>query len=160
MFEYRVTKYDPAFRDTSGAYNRAEWTAVSDIGRSFNGEPLTEAEYLRVESAYIATALEFLRESGVSSLVVRGLENHREAALTFGNGAHLSLEQVGVSLSRVLREEFWCKLEGPDSFVHIGYDYYMYLGVPTACPKAEQLAASLGLFVESFQSPYGDLDAA
>jgi len=160
MFEYRVTKYDPALRDASGAYTRSEWTAVSDVGSSFNGILLTELAYLRIESAYIAVALAFLRESGVTSLVVNSLENHRKTELTIGEGTHLSLAQIGATLSRLLREEFWCRLEGADSFVHIGYDYYMYIGVPVVCPKARQLATAHGLFVEPFWSPYGDLGAA
>lgn len=158
MFEYRVTKYNPDVRNSGSTYT--EWTSVSDIGRSFRGVPLSADEYQRVESAYIASALEFLRESGVSSLTVSGLENHSDAPVTFVDGAVLSLEQVETILPRLLREEFWCKLEGPDSFVHVGYDYYMYVGVPVACPTAEQLAATLGLFVEPFQSPYSDSDGA
>jgi hypothetical protein len=158
MFEYRVTKYDPAVRHSGGTYT--EWTSVSDIGRVFGGTPLTRAEYQRVESAYITSALAFLRESGVASLSIRGLENHGTALLAFGNGDILSLEQVEAILPQVLREEFWCKLEGPDSFIHVGYDYYMYVGVPLACPKSEHLAASLGLFPEPFPSPYDGEDAA
>jgi len=154
MFQYRVTKYDPRIRNSGGTYT--EWTSVSDIGKSFDGVPLTEPEYQRVESAYVGVAVEFLRESGVQSLTVRCLENYGGAILAFEDHEALSLEQLAAILPRVLREEFWCKFEGPDSFVHVGYDYYMYLGVPCACPKSEQLAASLGLFVESFQSPYGE----
>jgi hypothetical protein len=160
MLKFRVTKYDPTLRAPDGAYLRDVWTSVSDIGRIFSGEKLTDVEYERVESAYIASALAFLRESDVSSLAVCRLENHFGATLTFGNGAHLSLEQIAATLPRVLREEFWCTLEGPDSFIHIGYDYYMYIGMPSACPGAQQLAASLGLFVEPFQSPYGGPVAA
>jgi hypothetical protein len=57
-------------------------------------------------------------------------------------------------MRRVLREEFWCRLEGPEAFVHFGYDYYLYVGVPRACPEAEQATRRAGLFVESFRSPY------
>jgi len=160
MIEYRVTKYDPALRDIGGAYALPEWSSFTDIGCMFNGSPLSEAEYLQVENAYISSALEFLCESGVSSLAVRELENHRGAQLTFGEGSTLSLEQLKTALPRGLREEFWCKFEGPDSFIHIGYDYYMYVGVPTPCSKAEQVAAGIGLFVEPFKSPYGGLVAA
>jgi hypothetical protein len=159
MIEYRVTKYPPALRDAGGSYTRSEWTSFSDIGSMFNGSQLSEAEYLQVENAYINSALEFLRESGVSSLVIRMLENHRGAVLTVSEGSNISLEQVKNTLSRVLREEFWCKFEGPSSFIHVGYDYYMYVGVPAPCAKAEQLASSLGLFVEPFQSPYRDRGA-
>ena len=160
MLEFRVTKYDPALRAQDGVYLRDDWTSASDVGRTFNGDELTDVEYKRVESAYVASALAFLRESGVLSLAVCRLENHFGAALTPGNGVHLSLDQVAATLPRLLREEFWCTLEGQDSFIHIGYDYYMYIGVPSACPGAQQVAASLGLFVEPFQSPYGDPVAA
>jgi len=160
MIEYRVTKYDPALRDIGGAYALPEWSSFTDIGCMFNGSPLSEAEYLQVENAYIVSALEFLRESGISSLAVRELENHRGAPLTFGEGSNLSLDQLKTALSRILREEFWCKLEGRDSFIHIGYDYYMYVGVPACCSRAEQVASGLGLFVEPFQSPYGGMGAA
>jgi len=88
------------------------------------------------------------------------LENHRGALLTVGEGSNLSLEQLKIMLPGVLREEFWCKFEGPNSFIHIGYDYYMYVGVPVRCSRAEQLASSLGLFVEPLRSPYGDSGAA
>jgi hypothetical protein len=160
MFEFRITKYDPAFRDPNGAYLRDDWTSVSDVGLSFDGKLLTNTEYRRVESAYIASALAFLRESGTTSLNVNGLEYHGSTPLSFSEGAVVSLEQAETILSHVLREDLWCKLEGPDSFIHIGYDYYMYVGVSVVCPQAQALAVSLGLFVESFQSPYGDADAA
>jgi hypothetical protein len=159
MIQFRVTKYDPAFRDPNGAYHRDDWTSVSDIGQSFEGTLLTNAEYERVESAYIASALAFLRESGISCLTVRGLEYHGDASLPFGDGAVISLEQAETIIPRLLREELWCKLEGQDSFVHIGYDYYMYVGVPVICPDAHAFAVRFGLFVEAFQSPYHDLDA-
>ena len=158
MFQYRVTKYNPTFRDVSGVYTRNEWTAFCDIGKSFNEVILTNAEYQRVESAYVSTVVAFLQESNVLSLVVCGLENYGGIVLGFSDGSSLSLKQIEVTLPRILREEFWCKLKASQSFVHVGYDYYMYLGVPVVCPKAEQLAASLGLFVELFQSPYNDVE--
>src|SRR5262249_7558114 len=36
----------------------------------------------------------------------------------------------------------------------VGYDYYMYVGVPRSCPGTEEQARRLGLYVESFRSPY------
>jgi hypothetical protein len=68
----------------------------------------------------------------------------------------LGLSAAASVIRRLLREEFWCRLEGADGFIHIGYDYYMYLGVARQCPGAEALARQAGLFVERFQSPYRD----
>src|SRR5262249_56008880 len=46
-FQFRVTKYDPRFRDSRGAYMREDWIAMSDIGKSFEGVTLTASEYER-----------------------------------------------------------------------------------------------------------------
>lgn len=154
MLEFRVTKYDPDHRDRRGAYTRDEWTSVGDIGRAFAGVVLTEAEYRLVEDAYATAAVAFLREAGVQSLAVAGLENHAAVPLAFTDGSSLDLAEVGEVVRRVLQEEFWCRLEGAVAFVHVGYDYYMYVGVPVACPIAAALAGQLGLFVEPFRSPY------
>ena len=147
MFEFRVTKYDPAYRRGGVAYTRDEWTSVNDIGRSFGGEIFTDAVYQRTEDAYIAVASAFMQEAGIQSLTVAGLQNHAAVILPFGEGAALSVADAAEVARRVLREEFWCRLEG-SGFVHLGYDYYMYLGVPRPCAAAEALAQQFGLFVE------------
>jgi hypothetical protein len=154
VFEFRVTKYDPAYRDGRGAYTLDDWTSISDIGKTFAGVVLSEAEYRRVEDAYATAAVAFLQEAGVSSLAVTALENHWAVALPFANGSSLGLADAVEVVRRVLREEFWCKLEGEGAYVHVGYDYYMFVGVPDRCPGASALARQLGLFVEPFRSPY------
>jgi hypothetical protein len=154
VFEYRVTKYDPAFRDRAGRYVRDEWTSFGDIGRPFGGVVLTREEYQRVEDAHVEAALAFLREAGCASLVAAGVENHAGSPLAPAEGDRLAGLQLGEVVRRLLREEFWCRLEGDGCFLHVGYDYYLYVGVPSPCPQACQLAARLGLFAEEFPSPY------
>jgi len=153
VFEYRVTKYDPSFRDARGAYLRDEWTSISDIGRSFGGTLLAREDYQRVEDAYVEAALGFLREAKQSALMAVALENHAQHPLGFGVGDVLRLEHVGEVIRHVLREDFWCRLEAPDAFIHFGHDYYMYIGVPTPCPDTKKLAHERGLFVEDQISP-------
>lgn len=160
MNEYRVTKYNPALRDSSGAYTRDEWIMFGDIGRSFGGVELTLGEYERVERAYIAAAVAFLQEGAISHLAVCGLENKRRLPIPFTEGESLPIEQISRVLRSVLREECWCRLEADSAFVHVGWDYYMYLGVPHPCPTARRQAEEQGLYVEEFASPYRrDLDA-
>ena len=154
--EYRVTKYNPALRDHSGAYTKVDWVSFTQIGQTFSGVVLTADEYERVEEAYVQAALSFLRESGLSSMRVTGLENHRVQPLGFRNGSVLPLERIGEIIRRILREEFWCRLEGSNAFIHFGWDYYMYIGVPHPCPTARAGAAKLGLYVEEFASPYAE----
>lgn len=154
MNEFRVTKYDPIHRDARGHYKRDEWTSASDIGKTFAGVVLTEAEYQRVEDAYATVAVAFIQEAEVHSLAVDGLENNADVLVPFSEGSLLGLEVIGSVVRRMLREEFWCRLEGAGAFVHIGRDYYMYIGVPYPCPDEQMLAQKLGLFVEPFASPY------
>jgi hypothetical protein len=157
--QYRVTKYNPAFRDQSGAYIKDEWTFFGQIGQTFSGVLFTADEYERVEQAYVQTAFSFLRESGVLSLRIVGLENSRMQPLDFQNDSVLTLDRIGEIIRRILRDEFWCRLEGGGGFIHFGWDYYMYIGVPHPCPTAQALAVELGLYVEVFASPHvGDED--
>ncbi len=154
VFEFRVTKYDPAHRDATGEYTRDEWTSVEDIDQTFGGVVLTKAEYERAEDAYATAAVAFLREAEVPSLAVTGLENAKGVPLPITEGSLIGLAGIDEMVRRLLREEFWCRLEGVGAFVHVGWDYYMYVGVPRPCPSAAALAGQLGLFVEQFRSPY------
>jgi hypothetical protein len=160
VFEFRVTKYDPALRDAHGAFTGNVWTSFSDIGMPFSGIPLTEEEYFRVEDAYATAATSFMRESGVPALTVAGLENHAGTPLPFGEATSLGPAEFGAVVRRLLRGECWCRLESVGGFIHIGWDYYMYIGVQRSCPLAEDVAQGLGLFVEPFHSPYHERGGA
>ena len=154
MYQYRITKYDPSLRDRDGAYSVDEWTSHSDIGKSFGGVHLTEDGYLRVEQAYLEAAAAFLSEARITELTVVGLENHGKTSTAPQDKSRIEAEDVVKVLRSLLREEFWCKLESPAAFIHVGYDYYMYIGTPVECARASVVAQDKGLFVEAFKSPY------
>lgn len=153
MFEYRVTKYDPAFRDARGVYGRDEWTSFADIGRPFGGEPLTTEAYQRVEDAYVATALAFWAEVGRPTLIARGVEHAKEVRAP-AEGSAVDAALLDDLVRRVLREELWCRLESETYFLHVGWDYYAYVGVSEPCLASCALAAASGLFVEAMASPH------
>ena len=90
---------------------------------------------------------------------VAELENPRMQPLDFQNDSVLPLDSIGEFIRRILRQEFWCRLEGSEGFIHFGWDYYMYIGVPHPCPTARARAAELGLYVEEFASPYVEDEA-
>lgn len=152
MLEYRITKYDPAGR--LGGKRHTQWTAFSDIGRRFDGALLTRAAYEAAEAAYIAVALSFLREAGVTSLSVRGLECGEGAPCAYAEGDVLAAGETPPLMAAILREACWCRLEAPRGFVHFGWDFYMYVGVASACPDAARQAVQAGLFVEEMPSPH------
>jgi hypothetical protein len=133
MHQYRVTKYDPAFRDASGAYTKKDWTSFGDISRSHNGVAFSEDEYLRVESAYIDAARKFIVEDDCRALRVLGIENRTASAHAPRDGSLISVEDLPAVCRSILREEFWCRLEAEGRFLHFGYDYYMYVGVKSKC---------------------------
>ena len=67
--QWRITKYNPAFRDENGYYTIIEeWTCPSQIGQTINGNEFTLAEYLRIEAAYVDTVIQFLNASNLRSL--------------------------------------------------------------------------------------------
>ncbi|MEY2862315.1 MAG: hypothetical protein RLY58_22 [Pseudomonadota bacterium] len=154
MYQYRITKYNPSRRDVGGAYPVDEWTSRSDIGKSFGGVSLTENDYLRTEQAYLEAAVAFLKEAKVEELTVIGLENHSKVHTAPKDGGRIKAEDVPEVVRSLLREEFWCRLEAQGAFIHVGYDYYMYIGVPIESTDAAAAAQANGLFVEAFKSPY------
>lgn len=154
MHHYRVTKYNPDHRDATGAYVRDDWTSFGDIGRAFHGITLSRDEYLRVESAYVGVAMTFLEEDRSPDLHVVGLEIRGDKPTAPTEGSVVSRQDLVKVCRSILREKFWCRLESGSRYLHFGWDYYMYVGVVSDCMQAVAKAKSLGLFVESFDSPY------
>jgi hypothetical protein len=157
---WRVTKYDPRRRATDGAYLDDDWTSVDDIG-----DLVTVADYLRVESAYVAAVRAFLDDRGLTHLTVRDLEGPRSALAVLGpddpavdaplaEGTELDLQGIDAACRLALREHLWCRLEAPGLAVHVGWDYYMYIESDAPC-EAAVVRASRELFVERIEvSPY------
>lgn len=157
LHHYRITKYDPSRRLPSGAYPLDEWTAFSDVGKTFQGQTFELDEYLRVEAACLGTIRAFLNEAGIAKLQLRGLENHwRNPVPAFvADRAWLDVPQ-SLEFSRLaLREVVWGKLGAPGkAYVHFGWDFYLYVGVPRRCRESVSKAGAEGLFVQAYRSPY------
>ena len=155
--QHRITKYNPALRDASGAFTGDDWTACSDVGRAFGGVVLAQAAYQLVEDAYVFAVDSLLRAAGVDSLQLRGLENRSNSKLPgfVKPGADLNVAQCAEFARIALRERAWGRLVAPGrAYVHFGYDYYMYIGLPRKCADTLDAVQQRGLFVEPFRSPY------
>lgn len=74
MYWWRVTKYDPRYRDKSGRYLRDEWVGAAQIGKEFVDGALTKEEYIRVEDLYAAAVARFWTASGEPPLQIQALE--------------------------------------------------------------------------------------
>lgn len=161
-FEYKVTKYDPRFYGgPGGAYTRDEWTAYSDIGKSFDGTVLTRAEYERIEDLYLRAVRIAAEASGVEEFQVLDVERHGDVSegLNLVEGQRVGLAEAIEICRNMLRENgVWCTLEADSEFyVHVGFDYYMYIGTSVDVSALWQPLEKDGLFVESnWPSPYLD----
>jgi hypothetical protein len=156
---YRVTKYDPALRDHSGAYTGDDWSMFAEIGGTFGGVRLTLAAYLDIEARHLVALASFFEESRTATVTAEGVEN---AMGTFrvSEGAELAPVDAIEAVRQMLRDEGWCRLVNGDRFyIHVGWDYYLYVGTETRCDQSVAFAAESGLFVdEDFPSPYLDDD--
>lgn len=158
-----MTKYDPRFRNSSGQFEKDDWTAISDVGKSFGNQILTLETYLQVEAQYVMAARLFLAHHGCREFVVGDLEQGIELqGLSRDDCRFVGLElpspyereiwgvdRIDVLIRACLRELLWCNLLGNDKpcSVHFGRDYYMYFcpGAMSADLKAQ--IEAIGLFV-------------
>ena len=152
---YRVTKYDPVLRDTSGAYTGDDWIMFEQIGQTFDGVRLTLAMYLDVEARHLVVLASFLEESGTAGVTAAGVKN-ADQTFRVSEGARLSRVEAIEAVRQMLRDEGWCRLIDDDRFyIHVGWDYYLYVGCDQPCERSVALAEEKGLFVDrDFPSPY------
>lgn len=163
MFCWRITKYNPAYRNASGAYQKDEWTSFSDIGKKFGATTFTFAEYSTTENAYVDAIAQFLTCNDTQSMRIIFLEKHSlpkdlsfysqpliDTFHTIVDNLVLDQEAIQNVARLVLREDIWCKLVAQNMFIHFGYDYYMYITSEQNCDSAVMRIKQSGLFVEPY----------
>ncbi|MGC1498282.1 MAG: hypothetical protein WA790_20925 [Sulfitobacter sp.] len=105
-------------------------------------------ECLNVEACYISAALALLRDDGVTSVQLIDPHNpdheNRKAPLS----------ELPEELRSCLREQSNLQFQSGTSFIHVGYDYYMYVGLNAVNDRTITQIEESGLFVEPFFSPY------
>ena len=74
MFEYRISKHNPKWRNRRGHYTVDEWTCFSEVGKAMT---LEESE--EVEKRYIAAALHVGKSWGDVSIYVEAVEDYQDA---------------------------------------------------------------------------------
>lgn len=170
MYSYRVTKYNPIYRNERGAFLNDDWTSVSDIGKSFVAGALSPEEYINIETAYTNAILAFMKCNNLNSLVITNLSKTMrpikssicsqemiDMYRTLKDNQAIDLKDIPAVARLILREHIWGRLLNEKMFVHFGYDYYMYIGSQKTCPITVFQIEQSGLFVEEFASPYLEL---
>ncbi|MEX6634423.1 DUF7683 domain-containing protein [Hyphococcus lacteus] len=174
MIEYRIIKYDQSQRDERGAYiGPSAWTCYSDVGETFDGKVLTIEECLRVESAYINAAIKLFEESGLPHLRLTRVDGHEWQKeklrseggplydpafdeIEFAEDVIVLHKDMPTVLQMIFRGFAEASLEWRDKFyIHIGWDFHMYVGIGKATTDNDDAARSRDLYVESnYPSPY------
>ena len=167
MYYWRVTKYNPIYRDAQGRYTREEWTSIEDIGKLYKGEELTVEEYEVIENAYVEAVVFAMKQLELETLKVTELETGEYTVYkgvsdltsehfykTVQNNKDVSIDDVPHLVKLILREIIWAKLVSDDLCVHFGYDYYMYFIIKKKLEKVIRHISEKGLFIEDFKSPY------
>lgn len=154
MMMYRISKYDHKYR-VGAKYLRNEWTDYSDIGKVFENRVLTEQEYFFVEQNYISCIVNILQTAGIESLSVKALEEY--TTVVWQNNQWLLIEDLSSIFRDCLRNKCWCRLENNNTYVHFGYDYYVYVGVDLPFEKVTEICQKHNLFCNVQHSPYCEM---
>ena len=154
MWQFRITKYDPNKRNDLGHYlDIDEWTEFSEVGKKISLE-----EYEAIEGLYLDAAYELISKSGIKFLNLIGLENYKKLC-PYAENDQIDISNIRDVVRSLLRTEYWAKLESQEGFIHIGYDFYMYVGTKDFDESAICKIADSGLYVEQMSSPYNENDS-
>lgn len=167
MHKYRITKYDPRYRNRDGIYTKQDWTSVSDTECG----ALTIEKYIDTEDRYIRTFNNITSVVGISCLIVSSLEKmlscheveerdkrygltkYYSADIELFNevkeGIRLNIGKASDLIRLILREYIWCELStGNDEKFTFGYDHYMYFYSDKEYSDVLMQCTCDGIFIE------------
>jgi hypothetical protein len=170
MKKYNISKYNPELKDNSGRYLKEDWTAISDIGKSFDGKVLSSEDYLEMEDKYIKAVYEILDFCNLKSLNVQDVRKsfkydrfielinerkivYNEDLLKLYNSLEsikiLPYQEIGLFCRLLLREDIGAKVSYPRKLkIFICYDYLLGIHSNRSIEKVIPRIKDLGLFVE------------
>ncbi len=150
MYKYRISKYDPQYRDDNGIYLKEDWISYADIGKVYNGREFNKNDYINTEKKYYNTILKILRINHVNEMIIDNVElnfsikeikqmlqgsgldlslQDETLIKSLKSGMKISIQYLPMYIKLILRECFWGIFRNCSSTIYIefGYDYYMYL---------------------------------
>lgn len=158
-----ITKYNPRFYDSNNLYTKNEWTSYGDIGREYDAHLFTKEEYERVERSYIDAVNLFIDFVGTNRAQVSNYRREYayisecrtndpqlyDVCKRLKNGMTLKANDISIAIQLVLREYVQMSFVVDDlsnSYVHFGYDYYMYFVSDREIGELKVAVEKLGLF--------------
>lgn len=174
MYKFNISKYNPAFRDSNWRYIKEDWTAISDIGKVFDGKMLTVADYMSTEDNYIKAIqaifqfcnltylkVEDVRKSFEDKKFMDIIQNRKVGytpqILEIYNNVEgikkLEFQDLDLFFRLLLREDIGAKIFYPRKLkIFICYDYLMGVNSSRSINQIIPFIESIGLFVEELGS--------
>ena len=133
MFVYRITKYNPIYRNSQGHYTLDEWTSFSDIGKSkYN---LSLQDYLKVENAYLESIKIIVEFNKTINFIFKNVENNTSYKIPKESE---NLDKIFEIATKCLREELWCQvISSYKLFILVRINYSFILAMIIICILAQ-----------------------
>jgi hypothetical protein len=163
--DYRISHYNESNKST-------QWTSVSDVVNENNFEETFE-EYKATENKYINILKYLLDKNGIIKMKIYELENNMVFEngiveklfdknifdeLKIKNGNEYLVKDIVYIIRLCLREIIWCKIVWENIYIHIGYDYYVYIGGLKIDKDYMENELKNGITIEEYKSPYLEIN--
>ena len=168
MKTYRITKYNPLYRDKNDHFLKDEWVCSSQIGDYFDGNEFTAQEYVEIENKYITAVKLFLITKNLKNATLANLEKddydkidnivktiHEDElenlfVALIENYSLSTIVDILNTVRLILRHHIWGEILLKDSnhSIEFGSDYYMYIITDSLHHELVKSIEGLGLFVE------------
>lgn len=171
--KYRISKYNPRYRDAEDRYMNDEWTDFSDIGRCFDEKIFTISEYRIVELNLLFVLYHLFLEKGIESFEINKMEKFTKSkwegkkslkrAQLEGKiysqimeyskpGDKVDVAEMFALCQLILRNCLWCSITGKcqsdELQVDFGWDYYVYIYCTEISDRIIKLAEDAGIYIE------------
>ena len=170
--KYRISKYDPQYRDSNDVYTKEEWTDFSDIGKVFENKEFLYSEYRMVELKLILVIVNILIEKNINLLVIDSVERRAKFRVTilhvlkkaslkekvyfnlmkYKKGHIISIAEMFLFCQLILRNCIWCSFKGISQLdtvvIECGWDYYVHIDCDTISNETIEYANRMGIYIE------------
>ena len=160
MIHYCISKYKDLFNLTSF---ENKWTAISDIGKTFENGVLTLEEYKKTEDLYIKSLFYIIEYMKINTVRLKGIEDHGlqvfpgteslydKDIVSAYNTIHegeLPLTQIEHIMRLSLREDIFGFLYVPYRFKACAkYDFIMYADTSRPLEPLFKKIEDTGLYI-------------
>lgn len=160
---YRISKYNPKYRNQNGVYQGKEWTSFSDIGKEVNGYIVDKEEYLRFENLYIRAVKDIAEINEIEKFLVKSLEYYPEEITEaiddelivflkeLKTKESFDLDELRIAVKILLRDLAWFMADGDSMKFSVGYDLYLYVASKEIFNEVNLVEGHDEIFIEKIE---------